>query len=101
MQQSQPNEVWARGDAYEPYVGRWSRRVAREFLAWLAVPPVRRWLDVGCGTGALSQTILERASPQAAQGVDPSAGFIAYARAHLRRDGKDSPCASSLSRTLR
>jgi ubiquinone/menaquinone biosynthesis C-methylase UbiE len=50
-------EVWASGDAYEPYVGRWSRLVAREFLAWLAVPPGQRWLDVGCGTGALSSTL--------------------------------------------
>ncbi len=87
MEQSQPKEVWASGDVYEPYVGRWSRRVAREFVAWLAVPPARRWLDVGCGTGALSQTILERASPQAVQGIDPSAGFIMYAREHIR-DGR-------------
>ncbi len=84
MEQSQPKEVWARGDAYEPYVGRWSRRVAREFVAWLAVPPAQRWLDVGCGTGALSQTILERAAPQAVQGIDPSAGYITYAQEHIR-----------------
>jgi SAM-dependent methyltransferase len=89
MERSQPNEVWARGDAYEPYVGRWSRRVAREFLAWLAVPPALWWLDVGCGTGALSQTILERASPQALQGIDPSTGYLAYARARIR-DGRAS-----------
>ena len=50
-------DAWDSGDAYEPYVGRWSRLVAREFLAWLAVPASRRWLDVGCGAGALSQTI--------------------------------------------
>ncbi len=84
MEQPQPKEMWASGAVYEPYVGRWSRRVAREFVAWLAVPPAQRWLDVGCGTGALSQTILERASPQAVQGIDPSAGYIAYAREHIR-----------------
>lgn len=61
-----PNQqdLWASGAAYEPYIGRWSRRVAREFLRWLAVSPQACWLDVGCGTGALSQTILEIASPQ-------------------------------------
>lgn len=75
-------ETWARGAAYEPYVGRWSRLVAREFLAWLDVPPGSRWLDVGCGTGALSQTILAAADPAAVQGVDASAGFIAYAQEH-------------------
>jgi hypothetical protein len=47
-------DTWASGDAYEPYVGRWSRLVAREFLSWLAVPPGSHWLEVGCGTGALT-----------------------------------------------
>jgi len=84
MEQPQPKEIWASGAVYEPYVGRWSRRVAREFQAWLAVPPGRRWLDVGCGTGALSQTMLEQAAPQSVQGIDPSAGFITYAREHVR-----------------
>lgn len=40
---------WDSADAYEPYVGRWSRLVGREFVQWLAVPPGSRWLDVGCG----------------------------------------------------
>jgi SAM-dependent methyltransferase len=83
MEQSQPKVVWASGAIYEPYVGRWSRRVAREFVAWLAVPPDRRWLDVGCGTGAISQAILEQASPRSVQGIDPSAGFISYAREQI------------------
>ena len=75
--------VWAAGKLYEPYVGRWSRLVAREFVAWLALPAQQAWLDVGCGTGALSMTILEQASPRAVTGIDPSAGFIEYARAHV------------------
>src|SRR6478735_5096126 len=73
-----PKDVWASGNAYEPYVGRWSRLVAREFVDWLDVAPGRRWLDIGCGTGALSRTILERAAPQALMGIDPSEGFIAH-----------------------
>ncbi|MCI0597060.1 MAG: methyltransferase domain-containing protein [candidate division Zixibacteria bacterium] len=72
-------EIWASGEAYEPYVGRWSRLVAREFLRWLNTGPNGRWLDVGCGTGALSQAILETASPKEIAGIDPSEGFIAYA----------------------
>jgi trans-aconitate methyltransferase len=70
---------WAGSDAYERYVGRWSRRVAAEFVEWLAVPPGQRWLDVGCGTGALSQAILERSAPASVVGVDPSAPFLARA----------------------
>lgn len=76
-------DPWTRGDAYERYVGRWSRRVAPRFLDWLAAPPGRRWLDVGCGTGALSAAILARAAPAAVTGVEPSAGFRATARDRL------------------
>jgi len=72
--------TWASGAAYEPYVGRWSRLVAREFLGWLAVPPAKRWLDVGCGTGALTATIVAIASPSHVDAVDTSEGFVAYAR---------------------
>jgi SAM-dependent methyltransferase len=79
-----PADVWASGAAYEPYVGRWSRLVAGEMLAWLAVPPGRRWLDVGCGTGALSQTILALASPALVKGIDASAGYVAFAREQVR-----------------
>ena len=75
---------WGSGNAYEPYVGRWSRPVAREFLGWLAVPPGGRWLDVGCGTGALSETILSLANPGEILGIDPSPAFVAFARDRVR-----------------
>ncbi len=74
------NELWAVGDAYEAYVGRWSRRVAEAFLRWLDVPAGRDWLDVGCGTGALTATVLASAAPATVTGVDPSEGFLATAR---------------------
>jgi len=77
---AEPAERWAAGDAYEPYVGRWSRLVAGEFLAWLAVDGGAGWLDVGCGSGALTQTTLAVANPAAVLGVDPSPGYVAYAR---------------------
>jgi SAM-dependent methyltransferase len=73
-------EVWALGDAYEAYVGRWSRLVAEDFLAWLDVPAGRRWLDVGCGTGALTAAVLAMAQPGEIVGVDPSEEFLADAR---------------------
>jgi SAM-dependent methyltransferase len=61
-------------------VGRWSRRVASEFLRWLDRPAGGRWLDVGCGTGALSSTILATADPAEVVGVDPAEAFLAHAR---------------------
>jgi SAM-dependent methyltransferase len=73
-------DVWASGDAYEPYVGRWSRLVGRQFIEWLGVPPKREWLDVGCGTGALCEMILASASPSHVAGIDPSDSFISFAR---------------------
>src|SRR5262245_26626312 len=73
-------DVWASGDAYEPYVGRWSRLVAREFISWLDTPPNKDWLDVGSGTGALCEVILASASPHQVVGVDPSDGFVSFAR---------------------
>lgn len=76
--------VWASGEAYEPYVGRWSRLVAREFVEWLAIPPAARWLDIGCGTGALTETIVRRASPSEVHGIDPSVGYLALAREQVR-----------------
>jgi SAM-dependent methyltransferase len=76
-------EVWEAGDAYEQYVGRWSRLVARDFLGWLDQTAGLRWLDVGCGTGALSAAIVERSAPSALTGIDSSAGFIATARSRI------------------
>src|SRR5262245_28972430 len=73
-------DVWAQGAAYEAYVGRWSRPVAAELLAWLGVPPGAAWLDVGCGSGALVASILAQAAPERVVGVDASAGFVAHAR---------------------
>ena len=79
-----PTDVWASGAAYEPYVGRWSRLVAREFLTWLDVPSGSRWLDIGCGTGALSQTILQMTSPMRVKGIDRSEGFVAFAQSQIQ-----------------
>jgi SAM-dependent methyltransferase len=76
--QSHQKEVWAAGTAYDPYVGRWSRLVARKFLEWLTIPAESQWLDVGCGTGALSQTILQLAAPHKLKGVDRSADYIVF-----------------------
>ncbi len=75
------HDVWAVGAAYDAYVGRWSRLVARELLRWLGVPPGSRWLDVGCGTGTLVETIAARAAPRGVLGIDRSRGFVAHARA--------------------
>jgi len=77
------SDVWESGNPYEQYVGRWSRHVAPLFLAWLRIPAGQRWLDVGCGTGALCAGIIDHCSPASAAGVEPSEGFLDTARKNL------------------
>jgi SAM-dependent methyltransferase len=83
MTDDERSGFWGSGPAYDRYVGRWSRRVAPVFLSWLAVPAGKRWLDVGCGTGALSAAIADLGSPASLDGVEPSAGFLVMAKEHL------------------
>jgi SAM-dependent methyltransferase len=79
-------QVWRSGGAYERYVGRWSRLVAHELLGRLDVETGARWLDVGCGTGALADTILRRDPTARVAGIDPSEGFVEHARARVEGD---------------
>lgn len=81
-----PKDNWSNGDLYEGYMGRWSRRVAREFIQWLKMSTGSQWLDVGCGTGALSQTILQLAEPARIKGIGCSEGFVDFARERVRDD---------------
>ena len=73
-------DVFEVAPAYEAYMGRWSRPLAREFVRWLAMPARRRWLDVGCGTGALTDAAVELGEARSVVGVDPSPGFVQHAR---------------------
>lgn len=79
-------ELWTNGGVYEPFVGRWSRLVAVEFLDWLSIAPKQRWLDVGCGTGALSTAILSHCDPIALVGIDSSPAYIAWATSTIQDD---------------
>jgi SAM-dependent methyltransferase len=83
MEPKQVSDTWERGSPYERYVGRWSRQVAPKFLSWLNVPAGRKWLDVGCGTGALCAAILDHCAPASVAGVEPSEGFLKTAKDNL------------------
>jgi SAM-dependent methyltransferase len=74
-----PSDSWASGQSYESFVGRLSRRVAPGFLTWLGVPPGARWLDVGSGTGALTEAVLASCAPERVVGVEPSDAFRSIA----------------------
>ena len=77
------HDAWSAGDSYDQYMGRWSRLIAPLFLKWLDAPPQREWLDVGCGTGALSGAILQTQNPSSIVAIDPSEGFLAKASASI------------------
>jgi trans-aconitate methyltransferase len=79
MADRQP-DLWSADDAYERYMGRWSRKVAPLFLDWLAAPEGAAWADIGCGTGELTRQIADRCGPARLVGVDTAAAFIARAR---------------------
>jgi ubiquinone/menaquinone biosynthesis C-methylase UbiE len=68
------------GAAYDRLMAPWSRAAGKEFLDWLGVPAGLRWLDVGCGTGAFTELVLERSNPRDLSAVDPAEDQIAYAR---------------------
>ncbi|MFJ7064853.1 methyltransferase domain-containing protein [Streptomyces sp. NPDC101115] len=74
-------DLWESGPAYERYMGRWSRLAAARFTEWLDPAEGLRWLDVGCGTGALSAAVADRCRPRALLGLDLSEPFVRAARA--------------------
>jgi SAM-dependent methyltransferase len=82
-----PDQMWASGDLYEPYVGRWSRLVAERFLAWLQPRAGAWWMDVGCGTGALTSTLLAMPGPASVLAVDRSRSYLDHARQRLAANG--------------
>jgi ubiquinone/menaquinone biosynthesis C-methylase UbiE len=68
------------GAAYERYMGQWSRLAGDGFLEWLRPGPGLRWLDVGCGNGAFTETLAQRCAPASLHGIDPSEAQLAFAR---------------------
>jgi len=79
-------DMFSSAKSYESYVGRWSRFVAREFVAWVNAAPGQTWLDVGAGTGILTEVILQDAAPSKVVGVDLSPEYIEFARQRIHDD---------------
>jgi len=71
---------WNSSDPYEFFMGRWSKLMAPVFLQWLNFPYYKSWLDLGCGTGALSEAIANTCKPESLFCVDPSAAFLSKAK---------------------
>jgi ubiquinone/menaquinone biosynthesis C-methylase UbiE len=81
-------DKWDSGDPYEYFMGRWSRLMALEFLNWLNLPHNLNWMDIGCGTGALSEMIYQHSKPSHLTCVDPSEKFLVQAKERLNNKGE-------------
>ncbi len=79
MIKASKHDAWNAGQSYEHYMGRWSRRIAVKFVDWLAPPRNADWLEIGCGTGALTATVLANCLPRSILATDRSADFVAHA----------------------
>jgi ubiquinone/menaquinone biosynthesis C-methylase UbiE len=66
-------------EAYEQFMGPWSGEVGKAFLAWLQPPTAAQWLDVGCGTGILTELICNSCAPASVTGVDAAEAQVARA----------------------
>jgi ubiquinone/menaquinone biosynthesis C-methylase UbiE len=76
-------DLWDSGDPYEYFMGRWSRQAGQLFVDWLSVITEKKWLDIGCGTGALSEAILNKGNPSELTAIDQSEGFVISAQERL------------------
>lgn len=68
--------------AYDVFMRRWSCAVGDVFLDWIAPPTDACWLDVGCGTGAFTELILDTVSPARVSAVDAAQAQVEYACRH-------------------
>jgi len=84
---SNRHDAWQVADSYDRYMGRWSRRIAPMFLDWLDLPSGLDWLEVGCGTGALTLAILDQCAPAHLLAIEPSEGFLAQVRRRIGDPG--------------
>ena len=82
------NDKWDAGDRYEYFMGRWSSLMAPVFLNWLKVPSDKNWLDVGCGTGALSEAIVQNCKPKNLSCIDTSESFIEKVKQRISITGE-------------
>ena len=88
---------WTSGSQYDQWMGRWSRLLAQELLEWLNLPKDLRWLDVCCGSGVVTEAVVERNAPTGIVGVDVSPEQINFGRQHRARPNVTFEIANAMA----
>lgn len=78
--------MWQAASSYRDFMGRWSARVAADFVGGLESPPGRDWLDVGSGLGDLTDAVLRSFAPRRVVALDLSPQFTAAAAERFREE---------------
>jgi SAM-dependent methyltransferase len=66
--------------AYDRFMGRYSKPLARPFAEFARVEPGQQVLDVGCGPGALTAELVALLGADRVTACDPSEPFVTAAR---------------------
>jgi SAM-dependent methyltransferase len=77
-------KMFSMSSGYELYMGRWSRLLAPAYVEFAGVRDGQRVLDVGTGTGALASALEAATRSSEIVGIDPSAGFIEFAKKNAK-----------------
>jgi ubiquinone/menaquinone biosynthesis C-methylase UbiE len=83
MEGNNMQDSWQSGDQYEYFMGRWSKLIAEQFVDWLSPGTGLQWVDVGCGSGALSEAVIEKHDPETITAIDQSEGFVRTSQQRL------------------
>jgi SAM-dependent methyltransferase len=78
--QQKSGTMFGNAQAYERFMGRWSRQLAPLLVDFAVLPDKGHVLDIGSGTGALAFEVAKRRTGVHVTGIDPSAEYVEYAR---------------------
>jgi ubiquinone/menaquinone biosynthesis C-methylase UbiE len=109
--QQRAEKMFSNAQAYERFMGRWSRQIAPLLVNFAGVANTGRVLDIGSGTGSLAFELAKRKTGVHVTGIDPSPEYVGYAMSRnpfpdrvafqtgdaQRMDFKESTFAASLS----
>lgn len=66
--------------AYDKMMGVWSQILGSQFLDWKKPSKNKSWIDIGCGSGAFTEQIIEICEPCDVHGLDPSPEQVQFAK---------------------